>query len=116
MTHQTDTESPQPVAEAESLVGVAMHDLLAVVTEINREWPKYGPPSANAKILIFDPMGGQTCVEIPVLSIVEKLECGDRYHLTVAMRKMEPGESFHPANVKVDARIPASRDSECITD
>jgi hypothetical protein len=29
MTHQNDTESPQPVAEAESLVGVASTDLLA---------------------------------------------------------------------------------------
>lgn len=106
MTHQTDTASPQPVAEAESFVGVAMHDLLAVVTEINREWPKSGPPSATAKILIFDPMGGQTCVEIPVLSIVEKLECCERYHLTVAMRKMEPGESFHPANAEICVKRP----------
>jgi hypothetical protein len=29
MIHQPEPESPQPVAEAESLVGVAMHDLLA---------------------------------------------------------------------------------------
>jgi hypothetical protein len=29
MIHQTDTESPKPVAEAESLVGVASTDLLA---------------------------------------------------------------------------------------
>ena len=29
MTHQNETESPQPVAEAESLVGVASTDLLA---------------------------------------------------------------------------------------
>lgn len=29
MTHQNDTESPLPVAEAESLVGVASTDLLA---------------------------------------------------------------------------------------
>lgn len=34
MIHQTDTESPQPVAEAESLVGVAMHDLLAVLVAL----------------------------------------------------------------------------------
>jgi hypothetical protein len=31
MIHQTDPESTQPVAEAERLVGVAMHDLLAVL-------------------------------------------------------------------------------------
>ena len=33
MTHQTDAESPQPVAEAESLVGVAMHDLFACLLD-----------------------------------------------------------------------------------
>jgi hypothetical protein len=31
MIPQTESESPQPAAEAESLVGVAMHDLLAVL-------------------------------------------------------------------------------------
>lgn len=41
MTHQNDSESPQPVAEAESLVGVAMHDLIAVgdiVENIGQAW------------------------------------------------------------------------------
>lgn len=34
MIHKTESESPQPVAEAESLVGVAMHDLLAVLAPV----------------------------------------------------------------------------------
>ena len=37
MTLQTDSEPPQPVAEAESLVGVAMHDLLAFFVEAETE-------------------------------------------------------------------------------
>jgi len=37
MTHQTDTESPQPVAEEKSLVGVATHDLLAVLYGLTPE-------------------------------------------------------------------------------
>jgi hypothetical protein len=36
MMHQTDTESPKPVAEAESLVGVASTDLLAIFDERGR--------------------------------------------------------------------------------
>lgn len=40
MIHETDTESPKPVAEAESLVGVVSTDLLAARVEAVIEWAK----------------------------------------------------------------------------
>lgn len=46
MIHQTESESPQPVAEAESLVGVAMHDLLAVLAPV-LDWYQSDEESAR---------------------------------------------------------------------
>jgi hypothetical protein len=107
MTHQTESESPQPVAEAESLVGVATHALLAVVTEIRRERPRYGSPSATAKVMLYDGAGGQTCVEIPVLTIVDQLDHVSRYLVEIKFRPMAPGEQFDPANAQSQATKPA---------
>jgi hypothetical protein len=74
--------------------------LLAVVDEIRREMPRYGPPSATAKVMLFDGTGGQTCVEIPVISIVNQLDHVSRYLVEIKFRPMAPGERFDPANVK----------------
>ena len=41
MIHQNDPESPQPVAEAESLVGVASTDLLAVLVPYDKRTNSY---------------------------------------------------------------------------
>ena len=91
---QNQTESKSKSVEEPRDEGLSSSVLLAVVAEIKQEWPKYAPPSATATVLLFDPMGGQTQVEIPIMAIVDKLECGARYHLTLGIRKMAPGESF----------------------
>lgn len=88
----------------EVMAGRLCHDLLAVVTEIRCERPKYAPPSATATLRIFDPQGGQTTVKIPVMAILDQIGCGDRYQMTIHLRKLDAGESFHPANAIGDAR------------
>lgn len=78
------------------------HVLLAIVDEIHREMPRYGPPSATAKVMLFDGKGGQTCVEIPILDIVNQLVHTSRYFVEIKFRTMAENEIFNPANAKAE--------------
>jgi hypothetical protein len=52
--------------------------------------------------MLYDGAGGQTCVEIPVLSIVNQLDHVSRYVVEIKFRPMAPDERFDPANDQVD--------------
>lgn len=79
--------------------------LMAVVDEMRFERPRYGPPSASAKVILLDGLGGQTYVEIPVLSIVEKLDLKSRYLVEIQYRRMSDEEEFQP-DVTAQTRTP----------
>jgi hypothetical protein len=98
--------------QTRGLAGSSSHVLLAVVDEIRREMPRYGPPSATAKVILFDGMGGQTCVEIPVLSIVNQLDHVSRYVVEIKFRPMAPDERFDPANAGSDLPPPSRPESK----
>ena len=95
---KTSFESPTNSEQTGGLAGSYSHVFLAVVDDIRREMPRYGPPSATAKVMIFDGTGGQTCVEIPVLSIVNQLDHVSRYLVEIKFRPMAHGEHFDPAD------------------
>lgn len=71
-------------------------EMLAVVGEIVREFPRYGPQTATATVILFDEKDGETRVQVPVSSAVEKLKVGVRYHLKIELREMADGEQFTP--------------------
>lgn len=98
MSKKSAPPEGQNSEQTRDLAGSSSHVLLAVVDEIRREMPYYGPPSATAKVMLFDGLGGQTCVEIPVLSIVNQLDHVSRYLVEIKFRPMAPGENFDPAN------------------
>lgn len=73
--------------EAGSEVDVSFQ-LGAVIHEIKIEMSRYGPKSSIAKVILFDPKGGETRIEIPVESIVHHLSCGARYLIDVSFREI----------------------------
>lgn len=75
--------------------------LLAVVTQVDCYRPIPGRFHATAKILLYDPKGGKTQVEIPVTEIVDKLESGARYLVKIEITPMADNEVFPPANTAI---------------
>jgi hypothetical protein len=70
------------------------HSLLAVVREIECKRPWYGPPSATARVSLYDKKAGEVFIEIPVTSIMEQLVQNSRYMVEISFRPMMDNEKF----------------------
>ena len=70
------------------------YKFLAVVTEMKRVNPVWGKPEATAKVDLYDGMGSETCVEIPVTGIIDKLSHQFRYIVEIKFRPMMDNEKF----------------------